>query len=557
MSNAHDSPRDPPEVPNGSDLIDRHLAGILTPDEEAQLEHLIRTSPEWRTRYRDAERMAQLLHEGIGGTGAPRARRQAIRARIANTASTERRTTPRSRRQWLVAACALVALGATYLFLATDDDADLIRPVHADTPMPLVDLARSSDVLLLGMVVADGGPPRLRLESTIYGVAAERALELPAGLVAGQRVALFGRYLGDEAIEVVGGPRGVVPLDGMLRWEGRMRQPAVVRARVKSSEELRSLDSALADLTAFLASSASSQGVRGPEALQFSAEITARYLGRFAIERVQPLLMRLIRAREKHPEARNASAEALVEADPLRSCTQLLKAILMQPLEHLHAESEDGYVVMRCLQLMQRRGERVLAPDLKTFFERVHCPALKRAAHAAGLAVLGEGPRKPAADVTPTPLRLADGDKEAVVIPGCGGGADGVLVVFRHAGGVGQLSTLVQAAIHARRCVLILPQDAVDAHGWLQRAHKEAPGRMSAGPVTFLGVGTGRTRALQAATTRAPSRLMLVGGAGAATSQLTLDALERGGVAVQRETVSVLTDALADSALWKRVLATE
>ena len=42
-------------TPDSYELIDRHLAGILTREEEARLEALIREDREWARRYREAE----------------------------------------------------------------------------------------------------------------------------------------------------------------------------------------------------------------------------------------------------------------------------------------------------------------------------------------------------------------------------------------------------------------------------------------------------------------------------------------------------------------------
>ena len=309
----------------------------------------------------------------------------------------------------------------------------------------------------------------------------------------------------------------------------------------------------MADLEAFLASARTREGRR--EGLRFSPEVTARFLSRFDLESIRPLLVRLIRAQEKHPEARNAGAEALVEADPLASCKMLLKAILSQDVEHLHAETENGYVILRCLHLMQRQGRADLEADLAALLARVHCPILKRAAQGAWLAVRGEGSRDPGADIAPTPVRLGDDGAEATVIPGCGGKAKGVLVLFRPEGGVAQLATAVEAAIHAERCVLILPEGSVDAAGWLERARREAPDRLAEGPVTYLGIGDGARRALQAAGTQAPAALVLVGAAKGLAGDAK--ALQDAGVTVETVDAPELSEALPDRGLWTTVLTSD
>ena len=58
---------------NEYELIDRHLAGVLTTEEVARLEQLIRDDPEWARRYREAEDLSRLMRKAIVGPDGGRA----------------------------------------------------------------------------------------------------------------------------------------------------------------------------------------------------------------------------------------------------------------------------------------------------------------------------------------------------------------------------------------------------------------------------------------------------------------------------------------------------
>ncbi len=559
--NAHNNPHDNDRE---FELIDRHLAGILERDEEAQLEELIRTSPAWATRYREAEELARLLHEGVGGYGAPASAQRAIRDRIRAAASVPLRRAFGSRRQLLVAAGVLCALAGAYLFWPKAGT-EYLEAVYAAEPLPLADLARSSDVLLIGRAEDVDGSVRFRLDKTVYGDAERHALALPASVAAGQVIALFGSYR-EGMIEIIDGDRGVVHLDGAQRWEGRIFQPAVSRRRVERSLVLRTQERALADLQRFLASDASLIAIDAVEGLQYSAPITARFLGRFEPHAIRATLMRLIMAREKHPDARNAGAEALVEADPLNTCRMLLANIVKTASVDLHAESEEGFVVLSCLRLMQRRGGADLVENLAKLAARMHCPSLKRAAEAALLAVEGKGPRVPGPRIAPTPIRLIVDGREGVIIPGCQGKADRTLVVFRGQAGLGDLNPLVNLALGRGLCVVVLPRDVMDAPGWLREARSTR--LLTEGEVTYLGLGRGSLDAVRAARLQRPGRLLLVGRlaealeqvpAGLAAHAWPVDGARSASGEVELHPVedSSLEELLADLGLWKRVLAAD
>ncbi|MFV1960022.1 MAG: hypothetical protein ACC662_11495, partial [Planctomycetota bacterium] len=368
--------------PRDDQLLDRHLAGILTPAEEARLEHLIRSSPAWTRRYREAEEMAALLRRALRPRPAPREvkRRvhEAVAALPARAPARPRSRHLGARRLVPLLAAAVVLVGLT-LFLPRPGG-PFMTAVHADEPWALKDLARSADVLMIGRTRAVEGTLRFRPERILFGETRGRALQLPEGLVAGQRIALFGRYDGDDAIRVVGDLGGVIHLDGIQQWEGRSVPAVQARALLARAATFRSLESAQADLRRFLASDASRVGVDETTGLSFSAAITARFLGRFDAAVTGPDLVALVTSPEKDPEARNAGADAMVEANPLGACRGLLTRILGQPVEMLHAETEDGMVVLPCLRLIQRTGQASLQSDLEALGRRVRCPVLARPA---------------------------------------------------------------------------------------------------------------------------------------------------------------------------------
>jgi len=565
MNSSDDKNPTPQDEPGDArmdlDLIDRHLAGILEAPEEARLESLIRSSPAWAQRYREAEEMARLLHETLGGPVPPYAQR-AIRDRIAAASLPSRSRAFGARRQLLVAASVLCLLAFGYLFLPKGKTA-YMTPVYAAEPMALTDLARSSDVLLIGQAEDVGGSIRFRLDRTVYGNVGQRGLALPASVRAGQHLALFGTYRSGQMIAIVGGERGVVHLDGAQKWEGRILEPTVVRSRVDESVALRTRQRALADLERFLASDASLVALDPSEGLRYAAPITARYLGRFDPAHTRETLMRLIQARAKDPAARNAGAAALVQAEPLHTCRMLLAGILASAPEDLHAESEEGFVVLNCLHLMQRSGGADLAANLRELAGRVRCPSLKRAATAALLAVQGKGSRTPGVRIGPAPRRLTVDGREGVVVPGCQGKAEETLVIFRGEAGLGALHPLVNLAIGQGFCVVVLPSGVMDAPGWLREAR--SAGLLTQGGVSLLGLGRGSLDAVRAARLQRPARLMLVGRLAAALENMpaglpaeawSLDGAKAadGDVNLHPVTDASLARLLADLPFLKQVL---
>lgn len=514
------------------ELIDCHLAGVLEPEDEARLEGLIRTDPEWARRYGEAEELARLMRAGIGGPSAPASVKRAVRDRIeaSRKPALPMRRLLGSRRQWLVAAAVLCAVGLASVFLPSAQQ-DLIIPVaYSMEPLPLKDLARSSDVLMLGRTEGVDGRVRFRLETSLYGDPGRRACELPSGVEGGLRVALFGRFAGTARIEIVGAERGIVHLDGLQSWEGRDHAPEAVQRLLERSPDLRTSASALADLRSFLDSSRSLEGLDPEEGLYDSAPVTARFLGRFDPTHTRPILMELIMSPEKDPRARNAGAEALVEADPLGTCRMLLKRMLTRPVEGLHAESEDGVVMLRCLELIQVSGSVDLAGDLRTLSERVHCPVLRRVATAALGAVLGEGPRTPVRNAGNQPVRVRVDGHEGVVLPGCRGEKRGLLVVFRGGLPLAALNMLVNRALGQGRGVLLLPEGVSDVGPWLPLVKRT--GLAALEPLQFVGLGSGASDALRAARVRQPERVALVGAPPAALGS-TLEEVVSTGVAIE------------------------
>ena len=558
--------------PESYELIDRHLAGILTPEEEARLEALIRDDREWARRYREAEEMAGLLHNALSGapkTGAPAWAKRAVHAGVhAAKAPEQGRWT---RRHWLVAAGVLCALGAAYLFVP-ERDAEFLPVAYTQEPLPLKDLARASDVLMLGRTEAVDGRLRFHVDASLYGKPAGRACALPAGVEGGQRIALFGRFEGDDMILAVGEERGIVHLDGVQRWEGNSLQPDGVRALLERSVDVRTSASAMEDLRRFLDGTETAGGVDPADGLYDSAVITARYLGRFEAPLTRPLLMRLVMDREKPVEARSAGAGALVQADPLNACRTLLKRILMSPVEMLHGESEDGLLVLRCLDLIRASGGSDLASDLRTFARRSHCPTLKQAAGLAARAVVGEAEREAPPSDAPHAVRIVVEGREVIVVPGCRGKKEGLVAIFRGDVALGALNPLLNRAVGQGLGVLVLPADLRDVQAVLPAA--EATGLVVTSPLTYLGLGGGADDAVEAARSRAPGRLLLVGALTDAFEALARDGGPPEGAAVEawpvdgarptaadvqvhRLEAASLEEALMLPALWKAVLPGE
>ncbi len=480
-------------------LIDRHLAGVLTPEEEARLEHLIRTSPDWARQYREAEEMVRLVRKAVDPKPAPcHVKDNILRAVTGQPERVARRKRALTLPRLAVAACVLVAVGASVAFFNQADDDLFLPTAYAAQQISAKDLARSSDVLLIGTTERFNGVLRLRVEETIFGDAKGRSCRFPASIQPGQRVALFGRYDGERYIRVVehGDHFGIVHLDGVQPWDGADRTAEESMELVRRSNEFRSLTSASSDLESFLDSDDTFESVSS-DGLRHNAEVTARFLGRYGVKDTGDLLRRLVMALDKHPEARSASAEALVSAEPHQACRDLLRGILMGDVEALRVESEQGYVVLGCLRLMQANGADDLLEDLKKLEDRLECAVLSRAATDAILGIAGEGTRLPA-DLgnQALPTRIRVGGKEAMVAPGARGLFKGLLVVFRSERSFGAFHGLVNVAVDRGMGVLILPAGVKDPERYIDAA----PARLVAShKLAFVGFGDAHALAQAAA----------------------------------------------------------
>ena len=451
--NDTDLPNDA-DLPQEADLVDRHLAGVLTPEEEVRLEELIRSSPAWARRYREAEDLDRVLRTGLGaGAPAPRAVKDAIRARVAMAAApSRRRWSP-----WAMAAAAavLVAVGAAALW-----PRDKFMPTgFPDEPLALKDLARRSAVAFEAITVLRDGRVRVQPGRTLYGALDGRAVTVPASLAAGNEVVVFGERDGNGMIRPVDGMRGIVHLSGVQRWEGADRRPEETRTMVAQAAEQRTLAATLADIEAFLASDESLLGERA--GLLFSADVSARHLGTFPFDAVVKHLLDVVMDGNKHPTARRAAAKGLERSDRARACEVLLQAVLQQPMSNLQAESEDGHVVMDCLQLIARNGGKQLAASLRKVANSLTAPALRTAAEVALQAVTGVRGR----DVPPVvdaPQRVSVGGHECVLMGGANGQRRGLLVVCRGREGLPAFRPVVNTAIARGFSVLVLPSGVRD-----------------------------------------------------------------------------------------------
>lgn len=462
-------------------LIDRHLAGVLTPEEVERVERLIRTSPEWAQQYREAEDLAQLMRKGLGGGApAPDAVKQAIRRRVSEQSSESRparSARPRTgfarsrtgtgfaRSRWIVAAAAvaLVAIGSAVLRSRTEP---LIPMGFLDQPLALKDLARQSTVAFEATTVLHDGQVRMRPDRVLYGEVGDRAIAVPADLKAGHTIAVFGQYDGSGMIRPVEGNRGIVYLDGVQRWEGKDRQPAESRALVAQAGEQRSLAESLADLESFLSSDASEYSERA--GLAFSADVTARYLGAFEFEAIVKPLVQLVLDGDKHPDSRNAAAEGLERSNPARACDMLLRSMAQQKMPNLQAESEDGQVVLGCLKLLRRSGTAQLAPTLRKLAQMMKAPALKQAAEAALAGVTSRDDRNGPWPSVSTPVRFHVDGRECIVMGGAQGKRHGLVVVFRGSENVVAFRPVVNTAIERGFGVLIVPQGVRELEACLE-----------------------------------------------------------------------------------------
>ena len=461
--------------PEEMELIDRHLAGVLRPDEVERLEHLIRTSPKWAQAYREAEDLARLMRKGLGdGAPAPAAVKEAIRRRVERTPQLPRRPAWFTRR-FALAAAAGVLLAVSAAVLWPRDD--LLPTGHPDAPLAMKDLARRSVVAFEAETLMRDGQVRVSPGTTLFGQLGGRAIVVPAALTAGHRVAVFGEYTGDGMIQPVEGMRGIVHLDGVQRWEGKDRQPAETRALVAQAAAQRSLAETLADLEAFLASDDSRVGSRA--GLAFTADVTARHLGSFDFEAIMRPLLKLVLSGDKHPEVRNAAAEGLERSNPEMACDVLLRTMADNPMPALQAESEDGQVVLGCLDLLRRRGDAALAPTLRRLAATFEAPAMKAAADAALAAVTGHGPRTGSRPAVVAPKRFSVDGHECIVMAGGRGRRHGLVVIGRGTQGVAAFRPVINAVIARGFAVLVVPA-GVPARACVEAC--EALGAVPIGP---------------------------------------------------------------------------
>ena len=505
------------------DLIDKHLAGTLTPNEVAELEHLIRTRPDWAERYREAEEMVRLLRRGLGaGRGAP----DAVKRQIRREVFFDRGRSPRTGwfRPWMAAAAAmLVLLGAYLVGSSRDDDAALLPVAYAAEPLPFKDLVRSADVGLIARTEMRDGRVRLRPVEPLFGTIDGRAFQLPAGLAAGHEIAIFGRNVGDSVITVVGGDAGIVHLDGVQRWEGRDVAPATTRRLLRTASRERGLPRAVADLERFLDAPGSRRFAGRDVGETFTASVTARFLGDFALDDVREPLMRLVMNGDKHPEARHASAEALVHSDPRRACRSLLSNALAASPPILRAETEDGQVLLSCLHLMRREGEATLRDDLEALASRLLCPALRAAASEAAKAVAGDVPRDgPAVQGGRPPVRvsLAAG-QEGLVLAGCEGRDEGVIVVFPGARGIAAFRPLVGVAVGDGVGVVFVAPGTRDVTPFVDAGRDR--GMLADEPPRFVVDASDLPDALAAAAHARPEVIVVLGGIDEATKREAAD----------------------------------
>lgn len=214
-------------------------------------------------------------------------------------------------------------------------------------------------------------------------------------------------------------------------------------------------------------------------------------------------------------------------------------------------------------------GGHELEGDLRRLAERVRCPGLKRRAEAAARAVAGEAPRVVESGEPVHARRIRVEGRELVVLPGCQGKREGLLVVFRGPAALGTLNPLLQRAVGQGLGVLVLPAGVRDVQAGVAAA--ESTGLVKATRSTFVGLGAGAEDALEAARLRAPERLVLMGALASVFERLAqasdvaegvvVDAWPLDGarpattdVHVHRLEATTLDEALGQPTLWARVL---
>lgn len=505
-------------------LIDRHLAGILTPEEEARLEHLIRTDPTWAERYRRGEAMSRLLQEALGPSEAP----EHVKAMVRRTAGPSAETTAPAtrhrgftRRSWAIAAMMVVGLASAYLILGGGGPGGLQDAEAAVVDRPLKDLARGADVGVIGRVVDRDGQRAFEVERVLFGEPGARAFQVPAGAAVEARYALFGELPAMPGDAIRATDAGVVPLDRPVQWDGRTLAPEGTLAHLARIPSVRSMEACLRDLEAFMASPSllhshaptapAGADVVSEDALPYRADTTARFLGRFPARSVHAPLMHLLMDRQRHVDVRIAAGEGLMASDPISACREFLRRVLAENPESLRAQSEDGFVVLHTLQRVQQSGPADVADELEILAKAVRCPALQMVAGRAREAVQGDGSREPSPlPAFPHPRRIEVDGQIAVLMAGCDGRRDKITLVFPGRTTLPQAATALNRVVDAGSALVVLPPGASNPGSWLQRAQTEDLIDADA-EVHVLALGEGAPAALEACQALEPKRLVVVG----------------------------------------------
>ena len=186
------------------------------------------------------------------------------------------------------------------------------------------------------------------------------------------------------------------------------------------------------------------------------------------------------------------------------ACEILLRTMARNAMPMLQAESEDGQVVLGCLELLQRSGTENLAPTLRELADTMKAPALRKAMQAALAGVTGDRDR-PMPSVA-EPLRFDVDGKECIVMGGALGQKHGLVVVFRGAERVASFRPLVNAAIARGFGVLVVPQGVRSLRPCLLACHRSGLVRTS--PLRFAVATSGRDDAAQARAGSPPERVL-------------------------------------------------
>ena len=362
-------------------------------------------------------------------------------------------------------------------------------------------------MLLIGRVVENDGMFHLDVSERVFGHEGPRGLRLPSEVRAGQRIAVFARHASNRHMVVVDGVNGIVQLDVQQAWEGEMLEGPQVDQRLRQAALLRSLDHARDDLERFLRSPHDERMPRQGAQLAFDAGVTARYLGRFPVDDVKPVLMKTLMDASKQPGVRHASADGLFAADPMGSCRLLLRRMLAADPRVMRAETEDGDVTLGCLGLIHTHGTAAFAEDLERLASHVRCPVLSQAAAEAaqGVRIEDKRARNVRKPTVRKAVRLRDG---ALLTPAAEHEDRGLFVVFRRKAALADFRAVTAILSGAGYGVLVLPAREERPRRWLAQALQSGLVRTEA--LHFLGVEDSATLALEAARIQAPARVVLL-----------------------------------------------